>query len=125
MWEGKRERGFLGRSFITGGGAGGVAGGVVGVGGPVAGAKMAGTSSGSGLPTNWDKTADVVVVGSGMAAFSAAVTAASKGSSVIMLEKATIYGGTTAKGGKSWIPNNSLIQKACPSDPKTHTLQYM
>ncbi len=125
MSEAKTQSRISRRSFITAAGAGVVAGAVVGVGGTVAVAKMAGTSSGSGLPTNWDKTADVVVVGSGMAAFSAAVTAASKGSSVIMLEKATIYGGTTAKAGNWWIPNNSFMQKAGLSDPKPDALKYM
>jgi 3-oxosteroid 1-dehydrogenase len=113
------------RSFLGAAGVGVAAGAVAGIGGTVAATKMAGAGSGGGLPTKWDKTADVVVVGSGMAAFSAAVTAASKGASVIMLEKATVYGGTTAKAGSWWIPNNSFMQKAGVTDPKPDALKYM
>lgn len=114
------------RSFITAAGAGVVAGAVVGIGGTVAVAKtMGGPGVGNGLPAKWDKTADVVVVGSGAAAFSAAATAASKGNSVIVLEKATIFGGTTAKAGGWWIPNNSFMRKAGLKDPKQDALKLM
>ncbi|HWE61681.1 MAG TPA: FAD-binding protein, partial [Chloroflexota bacterium] len=77
-------------------------------------------------PATWDMTADVVVVGSGAAAFAAAATAHSNGSTVIMLEKGPIYGGTTAKsGGEYWIPNNSHLRAAGLSDPKEWALRYM
>ncbi|MDD2936502.1 MAG: FAD-binding protein [Candidatus Methanomethylophilaceae archaeon] len=46
-----------------------------------------------------DLTADVVVVGSGAAAFSAAITARSMGSDVLMIEKASRVGGTTLRSG--------------------------
>ena len=45
-----------------------------------------------------DETCDVCVVGSGGAAFAAAVTAAEAGKTVIMLEKMDIYGGNTNAG---------------------------
>ena len=43
--------------------------------------------------------ADVVVVGSGAAAFSAAITARSQGSEVIMVEKASSPGGNHSQIG--------------------------
>ena len=74
----------------------------------------------------WDQEVDIVVVGSGMAAFAAATTAHNLGSSVVMLEKATTVGGTTAKsGGVYWIPNNSIMTGAGVEDPKDDAIRYM
>jgi succinate dehydrogenase/fumarate reductase flavoprotein subunit len=74
----------------------------------------------------WDQTADIVVVGTGAAALSAAATAHSLGNSVIVLEKATVTGGTSAKsGGVYWIPNNSLMNAEGITDPKQDAIAYM
>jgi succinate dehydrogenase/fumarate reductase flavoprotein subunit len=124
MTDDKQQGRISRRSFMGAAGLGVVAGAVVGIAG-TAGLARTQTGGGSGLPKSWDKTADVVVVGSGMAAFAAAVTAQGKGSSVIMLEKASIYGGTTAKAGNWWIPNNSYMQKAGLTDPKPDAMKYM
>lgn len=74
----------------------------------------------------WDHEADVVVVGSGGAAFAAAVTARYHGASVIMVEKAPIVGGTTAKsGGGYWIPNNPDMRAAGMKDEREDAIKYM
>jgi hypothetical protein len=74
----------------------------------------------------WDQEADVVVVGTGAAALSAAATAQSLGNQVIVLEKANVVGGTTAKsGGVYWVPNNSFMAAEGIEDPKADAIAYM
>jgi urocanate reductase len=50
-------------------------------------------------PAKWDRTADVVVIGAGGAGLAAAVTAADKGATVIVLEKMPVIGGNTIISG--------------------------
>ena len=69
---------------------------------------------------------DVVIVGTGASAFSAAISARSKGASVMMVEKADAIGGTTARsGGGYWIPNNHLQRSAGYEDNREDCLRYM
>ncbi len=54
---------------------------------------------------------DVLVVGSGAAGMSAAITARSRGLDVLIVEKEPRFGGTTARsGGWLWIPGTSLAR---------------
>lgn len=56
---------------------------------------------------------DLLVVGSGAAGLSAAVTAAWHGKKVIVVEKAPVFGGATAwSGGWMWLPRNPLARRA-------------
>ena len=51
---------------------------------------------------------DVLVIGSGAGGLSTAITAAKGGLKVVVIEKAEVFGGTTAfSGGVLWIPGNS------------------
>ena len=71
-------------------------------------------------------TYDVVVVGSGGGAFMAALSAANKGASVLMLEKGDKWGGTTSKSGAGiWIPNNRNIASVGITDSPEDAFKYM
>ncbi|MEV0464523.1 3-oxosteroid 1-dehydrogenase [Nocardia tengchongensis] len=60
-----------------------------------------------------DRDYDVVVVGSGAAGMSAALTAAHHGLRTVLIEKAAHYGGSTARsGGGVWIPGNKVLKAA-------------
>lgn len=75
---------------------------------------------------NTEFEADILVVGSGAAAFTAAATAKLNGAKVIMLEKAETLGGTTIRsGGGFWIPNNRFQRELGIEDKKEDALNYM
>ncbi|WP_110207603.1 3-oxosteroid 1-dehydrogenase [Nocardioides daejeonensis] len=65
-----------------------------------------------------EETVDVVVVGSGAAGLSAAITAAASGLEVVILEKSHRWGGTTARsGGGVWVPGNDFLKPAPDEQP--------
>ena len=69
---------------------------------------------------------DVVVLGSGAAGLTAAVTAAEEGASVAVFEKADQVGGTTAwSGGHVWIPNNPHMADVDATDSREDALTYI
>lgn len=76
--------------------------------------------------TRWDRVADIVVVGSGAAASVAAIMATHAGNSVLIVEKAPVYGGTSAKSdGGYWIPNNRFMREQGIEDERNDALRYM
>lgn len=69
---------------------------------------------------------DVLVVGTGASGMSAAVTAAFKGMKVLVVEKAPVYGGTTARsGGWLWIPGTKLAEEQGIHEPAGAARTYL
>ena len=73
-----------------------------------------------------DYTCDVLVIGSGAGGLSAAVTARHHGLDVLVVEKADVFGGTTARsGGWAWVPCNPLAVRAGVDDSIDKARTYL
>ncbi len=72
-----------------------------------------------------DVACDVLVIGSGAGGLSTAVTAKKHGLDVIVVEKAEVFGGTTAfSGGVLWIPGNGRA-KQDPRESRERAREYL
>ena len=97
-----------------------------------AGAATAALGAATWLPTRataadqWDHEADIVVVGSGAGASTAAIIAHENGDAVTVLEKAPILGGTSAKSaGVLWVPNNFVLKARGVDDRRDDCVRFM
>lgn len=73
----------------------------------------------SEVPTKWDEETDIIVVGTGVAGYGAAIEAKDAGADVIVIEKEKWYGGNSLlSGGNMQFPANH-IQKAAGIEDKT------
>ena len=69
---------------------------------------------------------DLLVVGSGAAGLSCAITAKKRGLDVVVIEKEPVFGGTTAlSGGVLWVPLNAHGRKQNPQDTLDAVRTYM
>lgn len=75
----------------------------------------------------FDKEVDVLVVGSGAGALTAAIVAQREGcKDVLVVEKSDKYGGTSAmSGGGIWIPNSHYARAEGVQDSAEEALRYM
>lgn len=69
---------------------------------------------------------DVIVVGSGAAGMTAALAAAYHRLRVIVIEKAAVFGGSTARsGGGLWLPANDVLRRAGVEDSVARAETYL
>lgn len=74
----------------------------------------------------WYAETDLLIVGSGAGALTAAIIACDKGLDVLVLEKSPFCGGSLAmSGGVVWVPNNPLMKKAGIDDSLDDAWAYL
>ena len=73
-----------------------------------------------------DATTDLLVVGSGAGAMTAAFAAKREGLDSLVVEKTSFYGGSSAlSGGGLWVPNHPLMAEAGLRDSLEQARAYM
>ena len=76
-------------------------------------------------PFDWHLETDILVVGSGVGAATAALTAHGNGDAIIMIEKASFLGGTSVKSaGVLWVPNNFTLKERGIEDKRDDCVRY-
>lgn len=74
----------------------------------------------------WDQEVDLLVVGTGAAALSAAIAAADAGLDVLVVEGSAQWGGSTAmSGGGCWLPTHPDMQRLGIEDSEEKVLTYL
>ncbi len=69
---------------------------------------------------------DVLIIGSGAAGLTAAITARKLGLEVLVVEKTALFGGTTAySGGAPWIPCNHVMRQIGLQDTREAAQVYL
>lgn len=76
--------------------------------------------------TRWDHEVDLLVLGTGAAGLSAALTGTAEGLEVLVLEKSDHIGGTTAySAGTCWIPDNHFQREDGITDDREKAERYL
>jgi 3-oxosteroid 1-dehydrogenase len=75
---------------------------------------------------SWTREVDVAIIGSGAAGSSAACMAVANGAEVVIVEKAAVYGGTSAfSGGVLHVYSNPSLAALEIDDPREEALRYL
>ena len=76
--------------------------------------------------TDWDKSVDLLIVGSGGGGMVAALATLDAGFEPLVVEKQSLVGGSTGlSGGMVWLPNNPLMRSAGVADSHEDGLAYL
>ncbi|KFG88848.1 Fumarate reductase [Sphingobium herbicidovorans NBRC 16415] len=76
--------------------------------------------------SNWDKEVDILVVGSGAGGLLAGLVGAHNRADVLIVEKAELWGGTSAtSGGGIWIPGSDVARAAGFEDNLDDAFTYL
>lgn len=110
----KQTKGLTRRQILTGAGAAVTSAGVISL-----------TGCESTATFNWHHETEILVVGSGVGAATAALTAHDNGHAVTLIEKAGFFGGTSTKSaGVLWIPNNFTLKERGIEDRRDDCVRY-
>lgn len=76
--------------------------------------------------SEFDHVVDVLCVGSGAGGMVTALTAKAAGLDALVIEKADVFGGSTAmSGGGAWVPNAPFFQRIGQGDDPESTYRYL
>ena len=76
--------------------------------------------------SNWDHCVDFLVIGSGAAGMTAALRAHDLGGETLIVEKADLFGGSSAlSGGVIWVPANPIQAAVGIQDSVEDGLRYL
>lgn len=74
----------------------------------------------------WDKEVDLLIVGSGAGAMATALSAVHHGADALVIEKSSLYGGSSAtSGGVAWIPASRSALEQGQADSPEEAFQYI
>lgn len=74
----------------------------------------------------WDISVDLLIIGSGAAGMTAAIVGATEGAQVLVCEKMSKVGGTTAtSAGTAWVPGNFKAAQAGAPDSREQIEAYL
>jgi len=75
---------------------------------------------------SWDHSVDLLIVGSGAGAMTAALAGCDGGAEVLLIEKGDQYGGSSAmSGGGLWVPCNHIAREAGVEDSPEEAWKYL
>ncbi|MBW2272367.1 MAG: FAD-binding protein [Deltaproteobacteria bacterium] len=78
------------------------------------------------ITSGWDHEVDVLVVGTGAGAMTAALKAHDQGGRVLLIEKSSQYGGSSAMSScLLWVPNNHLMPGVGIDDSPEESIEYL